>query len=171
MAEEIKTPKKGHLIVEAEPEILRRIFGYDIPGSKNIYLGLTYIKGISWSISNAVCLKLDIPRSKKIFELTKEEISKIESFLKELPIADYLKNRRFDPETGENKHYFGTDLDMKKEFDIKRLIRMRSYKGIRHASGQPVRGQKTRSHFRDRKNKKTAGIKKKEKPAKEIKQK
>lgn len=162
MAEEIKVQKKGPPM-QTEHETLIRILGYDIPGSKNIYLGLTYIKGISWALSNAICIKLNIPRSKRISELKKEEILKIEEFLKQLPVPDYLKNRRFDPETGETKHFYGTDLEMKKEFDIKKLIKMRSYKGIRHASGQPVRGQKTRSHFRSRKNKKTTGIKKKEK--------
>ncbi len=160
MAEEVKIQKKGPP-VNIEHETLIRIMGYDIPGSKNIYLGLTYIKGISWALSNAICIKLNILRSKKILELKKEEITKIEEFLKQLPVPDYLKNRRFDPETGETKHFYGTDLEMKREFDIKKLIKMRSYKGIRHASGQPVRGQKTRSHFRSTKNRKTTGIKKK----------
>ncbi len=162
MTETIKIQKKNSDI-EAEPEILVRILGCDIPGSKNLYLGLTYIKGISWAVSNAICIKLHIPKSKKIYELSKEEIQHIEEFLRKLPIPEFLKNRRFDQETGETIHYYGTDLDIKKEFDIKRLIKMKSYRGIRHATGQPVRGQKTRSHFRNRKNKKTAGIKKKEK--------
>ncbi len=161
MTEEKKAPKKMHAaLIEKEPETLVRILGYDIPGSKNLYLGLTYIKGISWSIANAICLKLNLQRTKKIAQLSKDEIHHIENFLKELSIPDFLKNRRFDPETGETKHFYGTDLDMKKEFDIKKMIKMRSYRGVRHATGQPVRGQKTRSHFRSRKNKKVAGIKK-----------
>ena len=84
-----------------------------------------------------------------------------------LPIPNFLKNRRFDPETGETTHYVGTDLEMKHEFDIKKMIKIRSYKGVRHASGQPVRGQKTRSHFRSRKNKQAVGLKKKVKEVKE----
>ena len=67
-------------------------------------------------------------------------------------------NRRFDRDDGTNKHYFGTDLDLAKEFDIKRYKKIRSYKGLRHALGQPVRGQRTRSHFR-RKGK-SIGVKK-----------
>ena len=147
---------------EEESEILVRILGFDIPGSKNIYVGLTRIKGISLAITNAVCIKLGIPKLKKIGELTKAEIQKIEEFLRVLPIPEFLKNRRFDPETGETKHFFGSDLDMRKEFDIKKLIKMKSYKGVRHAAGQPVRGQRTRSHFRSRENKqKVGGLKKK----------
>lgn len=129
-------------------ETLVRVFGYDIPGSKNIYAGLTYIKGISWSLSNAVCTMLKMSRSKKISELSKSEIQKIEEFLSRLPVPDYMKNRRKDYETGETKHYFGTALEMKKEFDIKRLKEIKSYKGIRHAAKLPLRGQRTRSHFR-----------------------
>ena len=146
---------------EQEFELLVRILGYDIPGNKNIYSGLTKIKGISWSISNAVCNKLKLPKSKKISDFSKPEIAQIESFIKELPLPAFLKNRRFDPETGETKHYFGVDLDMKKEFDIKRLRKIRSYRGIRHALGLPVRGQKTRSHFRKKSNKQSVGVSRK----------
>ncbi len=133
---------------EALPELLVRIYGYDIPGSKNIYTGLTNIKGVSWSISNAVCYRLGYSKSKKISDLSKEEIKKIEAFLPQIVIPDFLKNRRIDPETGITKHYYGPDLDMKREFDIKRLRNIKSYRGIRHALKLPVRGQRTRSHFR-----------------------
>ncbi|MBS3089681.1 30S ribosomal protein S13 [Candidatus Pacearchaeota archaeon] len=129
-------------------EFLVRIYGYDIEGSRNIYAGLTRIKGVSWSISNAVCIKLNYSRSKKIGDLSKEDIVKIEEFLDKLDIPEFLKNRRSDRETGETGHFYGTDLDMKRDFDIKRMKEIKSYKGIRHASRLPVRGQRTRSHFR-----------------------
>jgi len=145
MAEQkTKQPEKK----EEEHETLVRILGYDISSSKNIYVGLTKIKGVSWAISNAVCSKLGYQRSKRISELSKNEIKKIEDFLKKLPIFDFLKNRRFDRETGETSHYFGTDLDLKRDFDIKRLKKIKSNKGVRHAAGLPVRGQRTRSNFR-----------------------
>ncbi len=160
MAQEIKQEAKLEKRTEESQEILVRIFGYDISSSRNIYTGLTKIKGVSWAVSNAVCIKLNIPKFKKVAELSKDEIQKIEAFLSELPIPTFLKNRRFDPETGEMKHFLGTDLDLTKELDIKRLMKIRSYRGIRHAAGQPTRGQKTRSHFRDRKNKQVVGFKK-----------
>ena len=145
--QETKVPK-GKPIQEQSNEVLVRILGYDVPGSRNIYTGLTKIKGVSWSISNAVCVKMKIPRSKKISELTKDEIKEIEVFIRKPQIAPFLMNRRNDIESGETKHYAGTDLDMKKDFDIRRMKKIKSYKGIRHTMGQPVRGQKTRSHFR-----------------------
>ncbi|MDD5650977.1 MAG: 30S ribosomal protein S13, partial [Candidatus Nanoarchaeia archaeon] len=57
-------------------------------------------------------------------------------------------NRRKDPETGEDQHVISTDLKMKKDFDIKMMRKMKSYKGMRHSFGLPVRGQRTRAHFR-----------------------
>ncbi len=151
MAENIqKIEEKKRHNAEEENEILVRILGCDIPASRSVYAGLTRIKGISWAISNVVCLKLKIPRNTKISELSKPDIAKIEEFLKKLEIPDFLKNRRLDLETGHTGHYFGVDLDMKKEFDIKRLKKIKSYKGIRHTTGQPVRGQRTRSHFRSK---------------------
>lgn len=129
-------------------EVLVRIYGYDIPGSKKIYAGLTRIKGISWTISNAIRLKLGIPMTKRISELSKDEIKKIEDFMDNIDIPDFLKNRRNDRETGETSHLYGTDLDIKRDFDIKRLKKIKTWKGVRHAYGQPVRGQRTKSHFR-----------------------
>ena len=135
---------------ERETEVLIRIFGYDIPGSRNILAGLTRIKGISWGISNAVCLKLKIPKNKKISELTKAEIQEVETFLKNLDIPKFMKNRISDEETGESLHLYGTDLDLKKEFDIKKMRKIKSYKGVRHSANLPVRGQRTRSNFRNK---------------------
>ncbi|MAG27339.1 30S ribosomal protein S13 [Candidatus Pacearchaeota archaeon] len=152
--EKSKDPRK-----QEEHEVLIRIFGYDIPASKNLYVGLTKIKGVSWSISNAVCNSLSFPKSKKISELSKEEIAKLESFLSELKIPDFLKNRKFDPESGKTTHLFSSDLDMRKEFDIKKLRKIRAYKGLRHAAGLPVRGQRTRANFR--KGGKAVGVTKK----------
>lgn len=129
-------------------ETLVRIFGYDIPGSRNLFVGLTRIKGVSWALSNAILLKLNYSRNKKISELSKDEIQKIEATIRAMPVPDFMKNRRSDEETGKTTHLLTTDLDMQKDFDIKKMKKMRSYKGIRHSLKLPVRGQRTRSHFR-----------------------
>jgi small subunit ribosomal protein S13 len=160
MAEEKQVSKRP---IEPEPETLVRIMGFDVPGGKHLYVGLTKIKGISWAISNAICVKLKLDKKKKIGDLSKEDIKKIEDFLKDLDVPKYLKNRRYDLETGENRHLFGNDLDMRKDFDIKRLMKMKSYKGVRHSSKLPVRGQRTRANFRSRANKRTVGVKRKKK--------
>jgi small subunit ribosomal protein S13 len=133
---------------EIRDEHLIRVAGYDIPGSKKLLSGLTRIKGVGWAISNAACLKLGFSKDKRISELSKDELKQIEDFLKNPTISDFMKNRQKDEETGETKHFIGTDLEMKKDFDIRKMKKIRSYKGVRHTSGQPVRGQRTRSHFR-----------------------
>ncbi len=153
---------KGKFIKEEKKYAsLVRILQTDIPGNKKILVGLTYIKGVSWSISNAVCKILEIDPNKKIENLNKREIEKIEEFLKNPKLPLFLINRRKDFETGENMHLITTQLDITKEFDIRRLKKIRSYRGYRHALGQPTRGQRTRSHFRSKKKGKSVGVTKK----------
>ena len=127
---------------------LVRIYSKDVPGNKQTYIGLTYIKGISWGVSNAICRILKIDKKIKISQLSKEQIESIEAFLQKPHLYNYLKNRQRDYDTGESKHILTNELDMVKDFDIKRMRQIKSYKGMRHALKQPVRGQRTRSHFR-----------------------
>ena len=141
-------------------EKVMRILSEDIEGGMKIYPGLAKIKGVSWSLSNAVCKKLNLDKNRKIGSLTQEEIKKISEFIKDPKLPEYLLNRRRDFSTGENKHLVGSDLELQKDFDIKRLKKIRSYKGVRHSVGLPVRGQRTRGNFR-RNRRKGAGIKKK----------
>jgi len=137
-----------------------RILSKDIEGNTGVYSGLTKVKGISWGFANAVCKKLKIPKTKKIGDLSPEEIKKIEVFVKNPDLPKFMINRRNDLETGEDKHLQGTDLELRKDFDIKRLKQIKSYRGFRHMSGLPSRGQRTKSNFR-RNRSKGAGIKKK----------
>ena len=145
-----------------QEERVVRILSKDIEGGMTIYSGLTKIKGVSWAVSNAVCKVLKIDKKRKIGSLTIDEIKTISDFIKNPKLPVYLLNRRKDFETGENKHLQGSDLELRKEFDIKRLKKIKSYRGLRHASGLPMRGQRTRSHFRINRRK-SSGIKKKEK--------
>ncbi len=164
-----KTVKKTEAKkIEEKPRIMAksiiRIMGTDIPGDGTIYSGLTKIKGISWSFSNALCINLGIDKKRKISSITETEIEKIINFIKKPSnLKPFLLNRRRDIETGQDKHLITSDLDLQRDFDIRRLKQIRSYKGWRHALGQPVRGQRTRSHFR--KGKSVGVQKSKSKPA------
>lgn len=144
-----------------QEERIIRILQTDIDGKKQIYAALTKIKGVSWSLSNAVCKKLNLERRKKIGSLSQEEIKKVEEFIRNPHVPEFLFNRRKDLESGRNMHLIGSDLDLRKEFDIKRLKKIKSYRGLRHALGQPTRGQRTRSHFRAKG--KSVGVTKKSK--------
>ena len=141
-----------------------RIVSTDIPANMTVYAGLTKIKGVSWAMSNALCNLLKIDKRKKISTLSDAEIKKIEEFLKNPPVPEWLMNRRKDPKTGESKHLVTTELDLRHEFDIRELKKMKCYRGIRHAMGLPVRGQRTKSHFR--KGKTIGVVRKKLQPGK-----
>ncbi len=147
---------------EKYKERMIRILSEDIEGGMMIYAGLTKIKGISWGLSNAICKVLKIDKNRKIGSLTDAEVKKISDFIKNPQLPSFILNRRFDFETGKNIHLTGTHLELQREFDIKRLKKIKSYRGIRHSAGLPVRGQRTKSHFRKNKAK-GAGIKKKTK--------
>jgi len=145
---------------ERREDRIVRILQKDMEGKLSIYVGLTKIKGVSWSLSNAVCKKLKINKLKKVGALTEGEIKKIEEFVKAPEIPDHLKNRIKDFETGDNRHLVGIDLELRNTFDVKRLRKIKSYRGFRHASGLPLRGQRTKSNFRKNRAK-GSGIKRK----------
>ena len=149
-------------IENKQQERIIRIMSKDIEGGMTIYAGLTKIKGISWTFANALCKSLKIDKKRKIGSLTKEEIEKIINFVKSPQLPKHILNRKADFKTGENKHLTGSDLELQKDFDIKRLKKIKSYRGYRHLTGLPTRGQRTKGNFRPNKMK-GVGIKKKKK--------
>jgi len=153
--------EKKYNVKEQDNVTLVRIFGKDIRGDKKLFVGLTNIKGISWTFANAICKSLELDKFKRIQDVSKEEIAKIEAFVKNPAVPRFLKNRQKDFEDGEDKHLSGSDLKLRKEFDIKRLKKIKSYKGGRHAANLPVRGQRTKSNFRRNRKPSVAAAKKK----------
>ena len=144
-----------------------RIINADVPGEKQIRMGLTCVTGVGHSFSAAICNQLRLDNSRKVGTLSNEEIKKIEDVIKNPQnhkIPPFMFNRKKDPESGQDRHLNSADLKLSKEFDIKKFKKIKSYKGIRHALGLPVRGQKTRSNFR--KGKAVGVSKKKSAPAK-----
>src|SRR3989338_10096748 len=109
--------------------IIIRIASTDIPGEAKVYHGLTRIKGISWTISNLVCHKLNISRDRRINSLSEEEIAGIIKFLASSELPQFLVNRRNDTSSGQDKHIITNDLDMQRELDIRNMKKIRSYKG------------------------------------------
>jgi len=162
-----KEAKKRSISIEKEAPVGRiiRISQSDVPGSKNVYAGLTRIKGVSWSISNAVCRISGVDKNRKVETLSKEEVQKIEEILKNHNFPKYMLNRRNDFLSGQDSHLLGSNIDLAKELDIKRLKKIRSFRGWRHALGQPTRGQSTKAHFRANRKKGVGLRDKKTKPA------
>ncbi len=128
---------------------LIRIANTDIYGKKQLYYGLTDIYGVSFSFSNALCQTLNLDKRRKIGSLNEKEIKDIETSISHPEkIPSWLRNRRKENETGADIHAIGSNLRLAQEFDIRRLKKIRSYRGIRHGLGLPVRGQSTKAHFR-----------------------
>jgi len=126
-----------------------RVIYTDLDGNKTLYNSLRRIKGIDFMFASAVCNYLDLDKNKKLGSFTEEEIKKIEDLVQNPDkFPKWLLNRRKDYETGQDLHITTSKLKLTKEFDIKRLKQVKSYRGLRHAWGLPVRGQRTRSHFR-----------------------
>ena len=127
---------------------MARIAGVDLPPKKRAEVGLTYIYGIGRTRSRSILYRVGVDVNRKIQDLTEEEVNSIRNILE-----------------AEG----AVEGDLRKEFsmNVKRLIEMGSYRGLRHRRGLPVRGQRTHTNSRTRKgprrgtvaNKKKAGVK------------
>ena len=113
---------------------MARIAGVNIPQNKLVHVGLTYIYGIGNKFSQQICSELEIPKSKRVNELTDDQILKIREYI----------DQRFTVEG---------DLRRETSLSIKRLIDLATYRGSRHRKKLPVRGQRTRCNSRTRKGK------------------
>ena len=122
---------------------MARIAGVDLPNDKRVEIGLTYIYGIGRPTANAILSKAEINPDTRVKDLTEEEIGKIRKII-------------------DTEYHVEGDLRREVNLNIKRLMEIGCYRGIRHRRGLPVRGQKTKTNARTRKGpKKTVGRKKK----------
>ena len=140
-----------------------RIADTDLDGARQIGSALRKIKGVSFMFSNMVCTIAKIDKRKRAGDLSEQETKKMEEIINNpikfgAPI--WMLNRRKDFETGEDRHVIASDLAFIKDTDIKIMKKIKSYKGVRHIMDQPVRGQRTKSHFRKNKGKVHLGVKK-----------
>ena len=113
---------------------MARIAGINIPQNKVVSIALTYIHGIGLYSSKKICKKLDIPSSKRVNDLTEDQVLKIREFI-------------------DQNYTVEGDLRRENSFSIKRLIDLASYRGSRHKKKLPVRGQRTQCNARTRKGK------------------
>ena len=127
---------------------MARLAGVDLPPKKRAEIGLTYIYGIGRTRAKSILHRCGVDVNTKIADLTEDEVSKIRTLL-------------------ENEGAIEGDLRKEISLNIKRLIEMGSYRGLRHRRGLPVRGQRTHTNARTRKGprrgtvagKKKAGLK------------
>ncbi len=117
-----------------------RIMGVDIPKEKRIEISLSYLYGIGRALSNKILKDADIDPNKRAKDLTEEEISRIISVMQ------------------KNVLKFEGDLRRDISQNIKRLMDIGSWRGMRHKKGLPVRGQRTRTNARTRKGPRKGGM-------------
>ena len=111
---------------------MARIAGVDLPRDKRIEIGLTYIYGIGLKSSKDILAATGIDPDVRVNDLTEDDISKLREVI-------------------DNHYVVEGDLRRDVAMDIKRLIEIGSYRGVRHRKGLPVRGQRTRTNARTRK--------------------
>ena len=145
------TPKKEKKIV--------RLLDTDIDSALSVERGIQKIKGIGPMFAHAVCVATGIDPKTRFESLNEENLKKIENSIKNPSVPRWLLNRRKDIKTGKDVHIVASDVNLRVREDIALLKKIRSYRGIRHELGLPVRGQRTRSSFR--KNKTVGVVKKK----------
>ncbi|MFZ7104436.1 MAG: 30S ribosomal protein S13 [Peptococcaceae bacterium] len=121
---------------------MARIAGVDLPREKRIEIGLTYIFGIGRSSSQKILAEAGVNPDTRVRDLTEEEVAKLREIIAKMRVEG--------------------DLRREISLNIKRLVEIGSYRGVRHRKGLPVRGQRTKTNARTRKGKiKTVGSKRK----------
>ncbi len=119
-----------------------RVIGIDIPDNKRLVISLTYIYGIGSYVAKEIISKLSLDPDMKARDLTEDQIAQLNSML-------------------QNDYNVEGDLKREVQNNIKRLISIHCYRGMRHRLGLPVRGQRTRTNARTRKGKKKSVANKK----------
>lgn len=153
--EERKEPRKeerkeAHKPKEDDIKHRVRVAGVILDGSKDVSQALTDVKGIGIRLSRILTQKLGYLKGTKLGTLNEKDIERIEETIVRVhTIAKpWMLNRQRDYLEGTTAHLTGSDLDLSQREDITKQKRIKSYRGVRHATGQPVRGQRTRSTFR-----------------------
>jgi small subunit ribosomal protein S13 len=149
-----------------EYQYIIRIAGTDLDGTLKINQALTKINGVGTTLANAILHKANINPSTRTGYISDTEKQKIEDILANPTkhgIPTYQLNRQKDPETGQNLHQTGADLELQIKTDIEQMKNLKTWRGFRHAYGLRVRGQHTRTTGR---RGKAMGVKKKEALAK-----
>ena len=122
---------------------MARISGIDLPRDKRVEIGLTYIFGIGLSSSRKILAATGVNPDTRVRDLTEDDVSKLREYI---------------------EHHYTVEGDLRRNiaFDVKRLIEIGCYRGVRHRKGLPVRGQRSKTNARTRKGpRKTMANKKK----------
>ena len=121
---------------------MARISGIDLPNTKRVEIGLTYIFGVGRKVSNDILLKAKINKNLRVRDLDDEQVNKIRTII-------------------EKEYQVEGDLRREVTLNIKRLMDLGNYRGLRHRKHMPVRGQRTKTNARTRKGPRGLAVSKK----------
>jgi len=121
---------------------MARISGIDLPNAKRVEIGLTYIYGVGRKISNDILSKTKIDRNVRVRDLNDDQVNKIRTII-------------------EKEYQVEGDLRREVSLNIKRLMDLGNYRGLRHRKHMPVRGQRTKTNARTRKGPRRLAVSKK----------
>jgi small subunit ribosomal protein S13 len=125
---------------------MARIAGVNIPLNKRVEIGLTYVYGIGRSTANKVLAQVGVEPDRKVRDLTDDEVVKLREAVEAIPVEGDLRRERSQ--------------------NVKRLMEIGCYRGLRHRRGMPVRGQRTKTNARTRKGPRRMQVAGKKKAAK-----
>ena len=121
---------------------MARISGIDLPNAKRVEIGLTYIYGVGRKISNDILSKTKIDKNIRVRDLNDDQVNKIRTII-------------------EKEYQVEGDLRREVSLNIKRLVDLGNYRGLRHRKHMPVRGQRTKTNARTRKGPRRLAVSKK----------
>ncbi len=145
---------------EEEIRYFVRVGTTDLDGTKSVRVALTGIKGVGRHTSSVISRMAKVDEYASLGRLDEDSVNRLRTAVEQYSskIPSWMANRPKDVYTGEAKHLLGPDVGLAKDEDVNLMRKIRCYRGIRHETGQKVRGQRTKSTGRTGK---TVGVSKK----------
>lgn len=127
-----------------------RVANTDLDGKYQVIPALARVRGLGDRTAAVLAAKSGVDPYRRIGDLSDEDVAKLQETVDTLveTAPAWMLNRRKDVESGEDQHLIGSDGDLRLRDDLNRLKKIRSYRGVRHESGQKVRGQRSKSNGR-----------------------
>lgn len=129
---------------------LVRIASTDLDGKLSVAQGLTGLKGVNNRLAKVISAEAGLEKVERLGDLTDEQIATLTETLDDVAelVPVWMRNRQLDPESGEDVHLIGSEIDLTLRDDLNRLKKIRSWRGQRHERNLPVRGQRTKANGR-----------------------
>lgn len=140
-----KADKKGE-----DFRYIVRLVNTDLDGNKDLVIALSAIKGVGLRTAEVIARMAGIPRDVKIGDLPEEKTKELESLVQDYSenAPHWMMNRQHDWSSGADVHLVGIDVELSNRDDVNLMRMIRCYRGVRHETGQKVRGQRTRANGR-----------------------